>query len=236
MKKQLRSIGLVLGCIMFAAMAANGQVSGVPGDGIPDLYYFQTDGLMAMTSLGPISRPGGSMVLDADGYDTVAVLIAGKDVSTDVLGCDLCDGMNLPQDSATSAGTFTVGYGGVAPNGSSQWIRTAPLQGTGFRGVVGTGFIDSGDAQQPWPADFPPFLDYPDLGLANYGTGLTDADFPLFFDDGTSNALWSVRVAANANPPIYTNVTVIPGIPEPSAGLLGMVGLALTGMIRRRIG
>jgi len=237
MKKQFRSIGLVMVCIVCASVAANAQVSGVPGDGIPDFYYFQDDTSPSVqTSFGLIDRPGGTMVVDTDGYDAAAMLIGGKNVSTLALGCDLCDGMNLPQSSATSAGTYTVGYGGVEPNGSSQWIRTAPLQGLAFRGVVGTGFVDSSNVQQPWPADFPPFLDFPVQGLANYGTGLTSANFPLVFNDGATEALWSVRIAGDTATPIFTNVTVIPGVPEPTAGLFGLAGLAMATVIRRRIG
>jgi hypothetical protein len=238
MTYKVRKMALFCCVVLFAACAAHAQV---PGDGVPDLYYFSQDGLMADTSFGMITRPAGVMVLDSDGFDVNAVLIAGADVTTPLVtlgdgnvGCYLCEGMNLPQTSATSAGTYTVGYGGVVPMGSSQWIRTSPLQGSGFIGVVGTGFVGDGGAQ-PWPAEFLAFLDYPEdnSGLANYGPGLSDADFPRVFDDGTSEAVWSVRVASGATgDSLFTNVTVL--VPEPGTGLLSFLGLAALGWIRRR--
>ena len=53
------------------------QVSRVPGDGIPDIYYYLQTGFMD---------------IDTDGVDMVAFFIGGADVST--VGCSLCDGMN----------------------------------------------------------------------------------------------------------------------------------------------
>ncbi len=225
MATRIRQMAIVCGIVVvfFVPCAAIAQVSGVPGDGIPDFYYFPSDGLTVPTSFGPVSRPVGTMLMDTDGFDVNAVLIAGLDVTTRSLGCDLCEGMNLPQTSATSAGTYTVGYGGAAPNGSSQWIRTSPLQGSGFIGVIGTGFLDGNGVPQPWPADFPPFLDFPSLGLANYGPGLSGDDFPRIFNDGLSEALWSIRVASGATgQALFTNVA---NAPEPTSGLLSLLGL-----------
>ncbi len=230
---------LAVASLLLSACVANAQVSGTPGDGIPDFYYFSQDGLFADTTFGQITRPAGTLTVDSDGFDINAMLVGGANVSLPP-ACDLCEGPpagpgpnNLPESSATQAGTYTVGYGGVVPTGSSQWIRTSPLQGRGFVGVIGTGFVNSSGVQQPWPSDFPPFLAFPQLGLANYGPGLTDADFPQVFNDGATDATWSVRVASGATgAALFTNVTVL--VPEPTSGLLSVLGLAALSFIRRR--
>jgi hypothetical protein len=155
-------------------------------------------------------------------------------VTTTALGCDLCTGSHLPQtDALADVGFYSVNYSpaGPAVAGASEWLRTSPLDGRGFLGVIGTGFVDGSGVQQPWPPDFPPFRNYPELGLANYGTGLTDADFPLKYVDG-SGIRWSVRFAADEAALLWTNVTVVP-VPEPDVGLISMVGLAVVSTIRR---
>lgn len=232
MKKQLRSIGLVMGLVCAAASFANAQMSGVPGDNIPDFYYFQDElAGPVMTSFGLVDRPAGTLLLDADGYDVVAALVGGPNVS--VTGCDLCNNQQLPT-SSLSGDTFTVGFAAQ----STQWVRTSPLSGRGFVGVIGTGYVDNtGATQNSWPADFAPFLTFTTnkQGLANYGAGLTDTDFVKVFNDGATEALWSVRVASDAGSPIFTNVTVV-SVPEPTSGLLSVLGLAAMSVIRRRIG
>ncbi|MEM8681330.1 MAG: Ig-like domain-containing protein [Planctomycetota bacterium] len=129
----------------------------------------------------------GIMSIDSDGIDLVAVFIEGPDVSQG-MGCNLCDGMNLPAEdpSGFDASSWTLGF----INGSSQWIRTNPLQGRGFVGTIADSFIDGTGNTQPWPDDFPPFLDFPDVGggIANYGSGLSLGDFGLVTfasDDGS---------------------------------------------------
>ncbi|MEM8681712.1 MAG: Ig-like domain-containing protein [Planctomycetota bacterium] len=130
----------------------------------------------------------GIMHVDSGDIDLVAVFIEGPDVSAGQ-GCNLCDGMNLPAEDPAGfdASTWTLGF----INGSSQWIRTNPLQGRGFVGTIADSFIDGMGNEQPWPEDFPPFLDFPDLGggIANYGPGLNSSDFGLVTfasDDGST--------------------------------------------------
>ena len=145
-------------CAMILAAAVTcsvrAQPSGFPGDGIPDLYFYPylIDSLTFQTSFGPVTRPGGTLLLDTDGRDVVAVLVGGPNVSV-APACDLCDGQELPLSPSTGD-TFTVGYAG----GSTQWIRTSPLVGRGFVGVIGTGYVDQfGVPRHEWPADVPPF-------------------------------------------------------------------------------
>ena len=116
----------------------------------------------------------GIMTARSGAIDLVAILLEGPDVS--VTGCNLCDGMQLPgTDALGNASDWTVGFA----NGSTQWIRTQPLQGVGFRGTIASNWIDGNGDLQPWPADFLPFNDFPDegMGLAIYPTGLTSSDF-----------------------------------------------------------
>jgi hypothetical protein len=226
------------------------------------LYYFK-DSLPIPTSFGTVTRPVGTLLLDSDNvggnwststsFDIAAVLVGGPDVSlpNGSLGCDICNGYRLPTGSAAStpvAGAdITVGFAG----GASQWIRTNPLSGTSYRGVVGTGWVRNttantvvGSAAAPvWPVDVidPDAPEPPDSiyfgrfkqGLANYGPGLTSADFTKVFNDGLSDALWSVRVARDSGQALFTNVTVVQ-IPEPTTGLLGLLSLAGMSLLRRR--
>ena len=61
MKALLTRISIVLSCVALFAGLASAQV---PGDNLPDVYYFTEDGLTAETSVGPISRPGGTAIVD----------------------------------------------------------------------------------------------------------------------------------------------------------------------------
>lgn len=264
MKAQFWNISSVFsGLVLIAGLAAqvNGQVT---GDGTPDLYYFQGPGdSSVMTSMGLVTRPAGTLLLDSDRdaagsfvYDIAAVLVSGPDVSLPGgnTGCDICNGYRLPTGSSTGSpvagADITVGFAA----GSTQWIRTNPLSGVSYRGVVGTGWVRNtasntviGSAAAPvWPTDVvdPDAPEPPDSiyygvyrqGLARYAPGLTDAAFPKIFNDGLSDALWSVRLAADTLAPIYTNVTIVPGIPEPTSGLLGAISLAFIGLVRRHVG
>lgn len=231
MSCQLRKLALVCSAVLLAAGSAFAQESGMPGDGIPDFYYFSMDGLTAATSMGDVSRPAGTLLLDTDGFDggVVAMLVGGPNVSV-APGCDLCNNQQLPT-SSLSGDTYTVGFAA----GSTQWVRTSPLSGRGFLGVIGTGYTDNtGAVQNSWPADFPPFLTFTTRkeGLANYGAGLSDQDFSRVFNDGATEALWSVRVASDNGSAMYTNVTVL--VPEPTTGLMSIIGLALASFLRRR--
>lgn len=230
MKGFVHRVSVVLGCVALCASIAGAQdvaaVSGVPGDGIPDFYYF-VDGSPANTSAGLVAMPAGTLTVDSDGADLVAMFVGGADVST--AGCALCDGQNLPgADALAGASTWTLGFSA----GSSQWIRTNPLQGNGFRGVIGNNFIDGSDTSQPWPADVPPFLNFsdPNAGIANYGLG---ASFNAVFNDGTGEALWEAQWATDASGGGFTNVTMV-AIPEPAgASLFGFACLGLLGLRRR---
>jgi len=258
MKAQFGNISSVFSFVVLFAGFASAQVV---GDGIPDVYYFQGDGSSVNTSFGTVTRPAGTLLLDTDvnaqgefSYDVVAVLVSGPNVSTPASGCDICDNFRLPTGSPTSAivagGTYTVGFGGS----STQWVRTNPLSGLGFRGVVGTGWVRStgtppnqvvGSAADPqWPADVidpddptaSVFYGIQKQGLANYGPGLTAADFPATFDDSVSETLWSVRFASDDGRNLYANVTIVPPVPEPTSCLLGSLCLACIGFVRRQIG
>ncbi len=181
-------------------------------------------------SLGMITGAAGTLTMDSDGSDVVAAFIGGVDVS--VAGCQLCDGMNLPggETNLSDASSWTVGFSA----GSTQWIRTSPLSGNGFRGVVGTGYVDSSDATQTWPGDFAPFLDFPEAGegIANYGAGLSDTAFAKVFSD--SGVDYNVNFGTDASGNGFTNVTIVPAVPEPTSfSLLGLAGLALLGFRRR---
>ncbi|MEM8680293.1 MAG: hypothetical protein AAGF97_13175 [Planctomycetota bacterium] len=153
----------------------------------------------------------GIMNVDSQGVDLVAVFIEGPDVTGT---CNLCDGENLPGTDALTASTWTLGF----INGSSQWIRTNPLQGRGFVGVIAEEFVDGDGLIQPWPEDFPPFLDYPEegLGIASYPIGTTCDDFGTFTyasDDGSSG----------------TGCLIC--LPEP--GLSGWLGVLIAGWFLR---
>ena len=213
----------------------------MPGDGVPDLYYFSQDGLTVDTSFGMVSRPAGVMLLDSDGFDINAVLIGGPDVSTPLVslgdgnvGCYLCEGMNLPQTSATSAGTYTVGYGGVVPTGSTQWIRTSPLQGSGFIGVVGTGFIGMVACSLGPPTSLRSWIIRNRIRFGQLRPLVCRTlTFPRSLNAPRAAHFWSVRVASGATgDSLFTNVTVL--VPEPGTGLLSFLGLAALGWIRRR--
>ena len=198
----------------------------VPGDGVPDAYFLPTGGFIN-TSMGLVESPPNSLLFDTDGEDVVALFIGGLDVST--AGCLLCDGMNLPgQNNSTSgASTWTVGYSA----GSTQWIRTNPLFGPGFTGVIGTGFLDSNGDSQTWPEDIPPFIDFPDAGVGLFN----NPDFcfdPVFTDD--NGRMRSILYASDDGTVGFSDITgfaVVGGaaplcVPESETSYLALIAAA----------
>ncbi len=200
MKAQLHRIGMVLGTVVLLTGIGNAQA----------VYYFPEDGLTQLTSAGEISLPAGTLTVDTEGLDMVTLLVSGPD---GLANCDLCDNGFLPDPGNPPffVSTWTVGF----INGSTQWIRTAPLQGTGYVGVVG---------QDPDPSGF-----FPDFGLTNLGPGLTEADFPGIF--GPTEGGSAVTFATNGGDELFLDVTVV-RVPEPSAIFLLVLGAI--GLIRRK--
>ncbi len=207
----------LIGAMVFVLAISCHLEAQVPGDGIPDLYYFPSDGT-ANTSLGVISRPAGTLTVDTDGTDMIAVLISGPDVSQPPaqpggVGCDLCDNGFLPCLNCPPffTATWAVGFAARA----TQWIRTAPLSGLGYQGVIG---------DDPNPNGF-----FPEFGLANYGPGLGGSAFPPIFDDGTGQ-LFSAIMASDNGDVFYLNFVV----PEPASGVTAMFALCILVARRRR--
>lgn len=201
-----------------AQLSGHSQESGVPGDGILDAYYFPSDGHI-LTSQGMITRPAGTLTVDTDGSDMIAILIGGQDVSAEPL-CDLCNNGAIfdPNAIGFPLSSWVVGY----VNESSQWIRISPLDAQGFDGVLGETFVPNPDPNNSYPA----------FGLADYGAGLGEDDFPKVFADGDGRN-WNVVYAGNNNGTWYTNVTVVP---EPAALLQLMFCLAIASRRWRRPG
>jgi hypothetical protein len=188
-----KTVSITVAAWLLLASVAWSQISGFPGDGIPDIYYSQFGGTV-QTSIGPISLPAGWLTVDTDGSDMVTILIGGAlDVATVgptdgvTPGCDLCNNGSLPDPNNPpfNFSSWTTGF----INGSNQWVRTAPLTTTGYQGVIG---------QDPDPFDI-----FPDTGLAFYGS---NPQFDAVFDDG-SGQLWEVVFATFDSGTIYTNVS-----------------------------
>ena len=127
MSVQRRSFAalLIAGLMAVYASSTHAQVSGVPGDGVPDLYYFAE----ASEAPNGESRPAGRMLLDTDGSNFVALLLSDRDEHF-FTGCILCDGGNI--NAPPPPGHF---YAAGNINDSTQWIRAFPLAGPGPVGV-----------------------------------------------------------------------------------------------------
>ncbi|MEM8681413.1 MAG: PEP-CTERM sorting domain-containing protein [Planctomycetota bacterium] len=221
-------LSLLLGCLCASFSSAQvGEVSGVPGDGIPDFYYFAEETTVMMSS-GPVRREAGHLVVDTDGTDVVAMLVGGPDVT---LSCGLCSGNVLPGiDYLANVSNWVVGY---SPNGRTEWLRTNPLTGRGFIGVLGEEWIDGDGNAQPWSGGgFPPFVPGIEIGapLGYYDSGLTPLDFTNTFEDPNGRS-WEVGYGGDTTGLLLTNVTVVP---EPSTPV-GLMLLSTIAFLRRRI-
>lgn len=75
---QMQAVAL----LVFLATSRVSFASGVPGDGLADFYYFGSNSGPATTSIGEIERPVGTLLLDTDGADIVAIIVGGDDVVT----------------------------------------------------------------------------------------------------------------------------------------------------------
>ena len=243
----LRRICVVLlSCEMSVAVVEGQMVvafeSGVPGDGVPDVYYNPSGVRRVPTSVGVLEVAPGMLLFDTDDWTIDELLVGGPDVSTS--GCSLCDGGNLPGAMAdlSDASTWSVSYAA----GTMEWVRQSPLTGNGFRGVAAFEWLDETSALQSWPADLPPILDFPDAGtgLADYGLGLNGVDFTRVFDQ--QGGLWNVQWMGTPGrylPPGGADATggftlvTITIVPEPScSGWMGMVGLGIVSKRRRQRG
>ena len=195
MKAHSTRISIVLICVGIIAGFASAQV---PGDFVPDVYYFNGNGVPCNTSLGLLNRPAGTVIVDADGTDMVAVIIGGADV----ISGQVDDGSYLVGATAFLPGPMAPAplmasswSAGANPNGN-QWIRTNPLDTEGFTGVIGE-----------TPDD--PFSIFPNVGLADFGLGFP---FEATLDDG-SGGMWEVTTSTNGGDSFFTNVSGC--IPDP---------------------
>ena len=216
---------LLLGCLGSSQLhAQSGQVSGFPGDGIPDFYYFAEDATVMMSS-GPVTRAAGHMIVDTDGTDLVAMLVGGPDVT---MSCGLCTGMNLPGiDYLANVSTWFVGY---SPNGRTEWIRANPLQGRGFVGVIGEAWIDGNGQSHVWDSGgAPPFVDGLEPGepIAHYDPGLNSLAFSNTFEDANGR-FWEVGYGSDTSGLLLTNVTVVPEPASPTNLLVLLTTLLLS--------
>jgi hypothetical protein len=192
-------------------------ISGMPGDSIPDIYYFAHAGTV-QTTFGSITRLAGTLTIDIDlqpdGLLITEIAIGGADVSAVALGCDLCDGSLLPFGSSVTE--WVASY----ENGATAWRSVADGSGLirGFAGVIGTGYFGN-DFQQVH--DWPSSDNFPSFGLADYGIGQNFTD--LFTDSNGDN--WQAKLATIESTilpdVIFTNVTLVP---EPNSRML-FVGL-----------
>lgn len=203
---------LALICV---ALLANASFAQQPGDGIPDIYCFGFAGTIP-TSAGDVTRPAGTVLVDTDGQDMVALLIEGPnifDTTPDDGNWLFGSTARLPDPNASPplfSSDWTTGY--IA--GKSQWVRTNPLDTDGFVGVIG----EYGD----------PFEIFPDLGVGRFISGSGGA-FDVIFATSESGTF-----ASNPEPGQMQMSPLYGCIPEPAT--TSLLGLAILGMLvgRRR--
>ncbi len=126
MKAQLHRISYVLGCIVMFAGVTQAQVSGVPGDGIPDVYYWAVDNAPVTTSAGVITRPLGTVLVDTDSVDMVALLIGSPSdsLTTELAGAtaSLPDPNNPPFNNSSWTTGFDCAEKAVHPHQSAEHV------------------------------------------------------------------------------------------------------------------
>lgn len=177
-----------------------------PGDGLPDVYAVVEGGETFNTSVGFITRPIGTLIVDTDGNDMVALLIEGPDVTSPPDDGNWLAGSSafLPDKNAGAplfASNWTIGY----IQGLNQYIRTNPLDTDGFIGVIGV-----------YPD---PFEIFPNLGLAPVGD--------------PNDFIGNTVIFETSNMGGFDNLQVWP-TPEPTTmSLVGMALLGLMGACRR---
>ena len=200
-----RAFVAAVACFALPAYAQTAALSGVPDDGIPDVYYFAVDG-ETLTTRGLISRSAGTLVLDTDGMDFVWISVGGADVSQSP-DCDLCDDGVLPNLNLPPF--FISEYSVTGSSLDTVWEMTNPVT-PGFVGVVAEFDDDECGFGDPR---------CPEFGLANYGDS---AEFNRIHDDGNGN-FWHVRFESFNQGDVFTDVTVVPEPPIiPAAYVLCM--------------
>lgn len=202
--------------VICLALFAGISFAQMPGDGIPDVYVVVAGAETFDTSVGVITRPVGTVVVDTDGNGMEIIFIEGPDVVTVAPnnGNYLTGATTfLPDPNAPPpffASNWTSGY----ISGLNQYVRTNPLNTEGFIGVVGKHDVD-------------PFSIFPNLGLA------------------TENVLTGEETLIGGNVVFSTfsmgefsteDGTMGPVFPTPEPGTISLLGIALLGLLglRRR--
>ena len=196
-------------------------VSGSPGDGIPDVYYFARDGSVE-TSQGLITRSAGVMTIDTDGTDMVAVGVGGPDAlkTTPDNGAYMIGSTAALPDPHAGPPLFASLWSTNFADGATHWRRTSPTNTDGFRGVI---------CEPTPPSNCIGFALWPLSGLGNYGPDKTASDFSPLFEDPVSGALFNVRYETHASGTYLTKVTIVP---EPTS--VWLVLMVLVAAARRK--
>ena len=205
--------------LMVVSICGGHVLAQVPGDGIPDVYLFWRPAITTVnSSVGPVSRPFGTVLLDTDGNDVVAELLEGPDLTNSPDNGNYLTGATAylpdPHFPPFFASSWVDGY----INGQSQFIRTSPLDTEGFVGVIG---------EYDDPIGF-----FPNLGLGHF--------------DGCPSDFGNITIATNAGQVFSTadgtmgHVGPIllggpPCVPEPSSLSLVLIGLLATRVCLVRI-